>query len=288
MVSGKGCHPERSEGAITTLTTTPFTRAIVKPPAASFAAGITSSNLGPPDLALALEQHEAYCRTLERLGLSLHRLPPDPAYPDSTFVEDAAIVTGRGAILTRPGAPSRAGEVAAVGEALCRWFPELDQIESPGTLDGGDVCEAGEHFFIGLSRRTNEAGAAQLAAWLAARGFGSSVINIREAGQSPVASRQLPAMLHLKTGLSWLGGRRLIAWRGVVGHQALHGWEVLEVPEGEEYAANCILVNDTVLVADGFRRTAALLRGLGHAVAAVEMSEYRKMDGGLSCLSVRW
>jgi dimethylargininase len=255
-----------------------FTRAIVRPPTASFADGITSSGLGPPDLALALEQYEAYCRTLERLGLSLVRLPPDPGFPDSTFVEDAAIVTSRGAILTRPGAPSRAGEVAAVGAALDRWFPELDRIIPPGTMDGGDVCEAGEHFFVGLSHRTNEEGAAQLAAWLSARDFGSSVIDIR----------RMTDMLHLKTGLSWLGGRRLIAWREIAGDEALRGWEVVEVPKGEEYAANCIRVNDKVLVAHGFPETAALLRDLGHDIAELEMSEYRKMDGGLSCLSVRW
>ena len=255
-----------------------FTHALVRPPAASFAAGITSSGLGPPDLERALEQHGAYCRALTRLGLSLVRLPPDPAFPDSTFVEDAAIVTGRGAILTRPGAPSRAGEVTAMGAALDRWFPELDRISPPGTVDGGDVCEADDHFFIGLSHRTNQAGAAQLAAWLEARDFGSSVIDIRK----------MAGILHLKTGLSWLGGRRLIAWREIVGHQALRGWEVLEVPKGEEYAANCIRVNDAVLVAQGFPQTSALLRGLGHEVAELEMSEYRKMDGGLSCLSVRW
>lgn len=284
-----GCHPERSEGAKTQLhIDMRFGHAIVRPPAATFADGITSSGLGPPDLALALEQHEAYCRTLERLGLSLVRLPPDPAFPDSTFVEDAAIVTGRGAILTRPGAPSRAGEVAAVGAALDRWFPELDRISPPGTVDGGDVCEAGRHFFIGLSRRTNEAGAAQLSAWLAARGFGSSVIDIREPGASRLATRDSPPMLHLKTGLSWLGGRRLIAWPEAAAHQVLREWQVVEVPVGEEYAANCIRVNESVLVAQGFPRTAALLRSLGHDVAEVEMSEYRKMDGGLSCLSIRW
>ena len=256
----------------------PFTRAIVRPPAASFAAGITSSGLGPPDLALALEQHEAYCRTLERLGLSIKRLPPDPDFPDSTFVEDAAIVTGEGAILTRPGAPSRAGEVTSMGEALCRWFPRLDRITQPGTVDGGDICEAGDHFFIGLSQRTNEEGAAQLARWLAQRGYTSSVIDIR-------GSR---GMLHLKTGISWLGGRRLLAWGEIATHEALRGWEVVEVPKGEEYAANCIRVNDTVLIARGFPKTAALLRGSDHDVAELDMSEYRKMDGGLSCLSVRW
>jgi dimethylargininase len=255
-----------------------FTRAIVRPPAATFAGGITASGLGPPDLALALEQHEVYCRTFERLGIVLHRLPADPAYPDSTFVEDAAIVTGKGALLTRPGAPSRAGEVAAVGNALARWFPELDRITPPGTLDGGDACEAGSHFFIGLSHRTNKEGAAQLAAWLAERGLGSSAIDIRE----------LPGMLHLKTGLSWLGERRLLSWTAIAGHEALRGWDVMEVPNGEEYAANCIGVNGAMLVAGGFPRTAALLRGLGHDVVAIEMSEYRKMDGGLSCRSLRW
>jgi dimethylargininase len=229
-------------------------------------------------LGLALEQHEAYCRTLDRLGLSLVRIPPDPEFPDSTFVEDAAIVAGGGAILTRPGAPSRTGEVTSMGAALERWFPELDSISPPGTLDGGDVCEAGEHFFIGLSHRTNEEGATQLSAWLAARGFGSSVIDIRE----------VPGILHLKTGLSCLGGRRLIAWPGLADHDAFRGWDVMEVPEGEEYAANCILVNDRVLVATGFSKTTAIVRELGLGVIELDMSEYQKMDGGLSCLSVRW
>jgi dimethylargininase len=162
--------------------------------------------------------------------------------------------------------------------ALGSWFPELDRLTPPGTLDGGDVCEAGDHFFIGVSQRTNKEGAAQLAAWLAARGFGSSLIDVRD----------LSGMLHLKTGLSWLGGRRLLAWRALARQELLRDWEVIEMPEGEEYAANCIRVNGTVLVAEGFPRTAALLRDRGDDVMPVDMSEYRKMDGGLSCLSVRW
>jgi dimethylargininase len=255
-----------------------FSRAIVRPPAATFAAGITTSRLGPPDLALALEQHEAYCQTLERLGLSLVRLASDAGFPDSTFVEDAAIVTPRGAMLTRPGAASRAGEVAALGVALGQWFPDLDTIAAPGTVDGGDVCEAGPHFFIGLSSRTNTAGAAQLAGWLEQRGFGSSVIDIR----------RMPRLLHLKTGLSWLGGRRLLAAGEVAEHEALGGWEVVRVPGGEAYAANCLRINEVVLIAEGCPRTASLLDGLGCEVAALGMSEYQKMDGGLSCLSVRW
>ncbi len=255
-----------------------FTRAIVRPPAATFADGITSSGFGPPDLPLALEQHEAYCRQLERLGVSLVRLGPDPEFPDSTFVEDTAIVTAGGAILTRPGAASRAGEVTAVGAALSRWFPEPPEIAAPGTLDGGDVCEAGDHFFIGLSERTNEEGAAQLVEWLARLGFGSSLIDIHE----------LPGLLHLKTGISWLGGRRILATAEIAEHEALIEWEVVRVPDGEEYAANCIAVNGTLLVAGGFPKTRALLGGLGFEIAPLDVSEYRKMDGGLSCLSIRW
>jgi dimethylargininase len=229
-------------------------------------------------LALALEQHAAYCETLERLGVSLVRLAPDADFPDSTFVEDGTIVTSQGAMLTRPGAPSRAGEVAALRTALEQWFPHLDEITSPGTVDGGDVCEAGPHFFIGISHRTNPQGAAQLAEWLAGHRFTSTVIDIRS----------MPGLLHLKTGLSWLGERRLLVSPGVAGHGALEGWEIVRVPTGEDYAANCVRVNDTVLVARGFPVTGALLGELGYRLACLDMSEYRKMDGGLSCLSVRW
>lgn len=255
-----------------------LTRALVRPPAATFAAGITSSGLGPPDLALALEQHEDYCRALKRLGLSLVRLAPAPHLPDSTFVEDTAVVTAGRAILTRPGAPSRAGEVAAVRPALEEWFMDLDEIHAPGTVDGGDVCEAGAHFFLGLSHRSNDEGVAQLSEWLARLGLGSSVIDIRG----------IPGLLHLKTGLSWLGDRRMLAIGELAGHEALAGWTVVPVPMGEEYAANCIRVNDALLVARGFPATAVGLAGLGYDVVALDVSEYRKMDGGLSCLSVRW
>jgi dimethylargininase len=257
---------------------TRFTRAIVCPPAATFAAGITSSGLGPPDLALALDQHHAYCRALEGLGLSLVRLAPDPDFPDCTFVEDVAVVTRHGAIVARPGAASRAGEVTAVKPVLSKWFPELAEITAPGTVDAGDVCEADEHFLIGVSYRTNPEGAAQLAEWLARHGFSTTLVDIRA----------LPGLLHLKSGMSWLGERRLLAVAALAGHDALRGWEIVRAPTGEDYAANCILVNDALLVAQGFPVTNALLDGLGYDLAPIAMSEYQKMDGGLSCLSIRW
>ncbi|MCA9764670.1 MAG: N(G),N(G)-dimethylarginine dimethylaminohydrolase, partial [Gemmatimonadetes bacterium] len=144
-----------------------FTRALVCPPAASFANGLTHADLGPPDLALARAQHAAYVDALRRLGIAVTELPADPAYPDSTFVEDTAIVTAKGAILCRPGAPSRSGEVYSMHAALERLLVhEVPSITAPGTVDGGDICQAGNHVFIGLSARTNDAGADQLARWL--------------------------------------------------------------------------------------------------------------------------
>lgn len=168
--------------------------------------------------------------------------------------------------------------MAALGAALGEWFPEPGQITAPGTVDGGDVCEAGRYFFIGLSARTNPEGAAQLAEWLERHHFSASVIDIRA----------MPGLLHLKTGLSWLGGRRLLATDEIAGHKALSGWEIVRVPEGEGYAANCIRVNDALLVAEGFPATSALLGELGYDLVPLAMSEFQKMDGGLSCLSVRW
>jgi dimethylargininase len=245
-----------------------FTRALVRPPGNNFAAGLTTAGLGRPDLALARAQHAAYVAALESCGLAVTRLPADETHPDATFVEDTALVTARGALLTRPGAESRRGEVAAINRALAEFFPaaETEAIRAPGTLDAGDVCEADGHFFIGLSARTNADGAAQLAAWLARRGFTSATVALD----------------------ATLGGRRLLAVDALAGHPTLRGWEVLRAPAAEDYAANCVRVNDTVCAPAGFPQTATLLRAVGLRVVELDVSEFRKQDGGLSCLSLRW
>jgi len=256
-----------------------FRHAIVRPPAPNFADGLTTVDLGVPDFALALAQHEAYCRALEESGLALTRLPADPRFPDSTFVEDTAVITAHGsAILTRPGAPSRSGEVVAIEEALASRFPRLRRIETPGTVDGGDIDEAGEHFFIGVSRRTNEEGARQLARLLAADGYTSSLYDIRGVDE----------ILHLKSGIAWLGDRTLVVIAALASHPAFEGWDLIHVPKGEEYAANCILVNGAVFVAEGFPRLERALRGRGYRLVVLAQSEFQKMDGGLSCLSLRF
>jgi dimethylargininase len=255
-----------------------LSQAIVCPPGNNFADGLTVSGLGPPDLALARAQHAAYVQALEECGLTITRIEPDRHYPDGTFVEDTAVVTARGAMLTRPGAESRQGEEEIVGKTLADHFQWLEAIKAPGTLDGGDVCEAAGHFFIGRSERTNDEGARQLAAWLAGLGWESTVLDIRA----------LSELLHLKSGLAHLGGRRLAAVGALARHPALEGWNVLRVPAEEQYAANCVRVNDTLLVSAGFPRMAAAVREPGLRVVELEVSEFRKMDGGLSCLSLRW
>lgn len=255
-----------------------FARALVRPPADTFAGGLTQAGLGAPDLALARRQHEAYCTALEAAGIELVRLAPDPEFPDSTFVEDTAIVTARGAVITRPGAASRAGETRAVATALARLGVAPVALEPPGFVDGGDVCEIEGHFLIGLSSRTDEAGADRLAAILAKWGFTSATVDVRALG---------PALLHLKSGLSDLGGRRVAVAPELAGHPALAAFEEVVVAPEEAYAANCIRVRDRILIADGFPRFAAELERLGERVVRLGMSEFRKMDGGLSCLSLR-
>ena len=255
-----------------------FTRAIVRTPGANFADGLTSVDLGRPNYELALEQHEAYCRVLEDCGLTLTRLAADERYPDSTFVEDTAVLTERGAIITRPGAASRLGEIEEIRGVLLDHYRDIFEIREPGTLDGGDICEAGGKFFIGVSHRTNEHGAAQLAAFLSEFGYDSTLIDIRG----------LSNILHLKSGLAYLGGNRMLVIDELKRLKQLSDYEPVDVDSAEAYAANCLLVNERLLVPAGFPMLQQQLQDLGYGTVALDMSEFQKMDGGLSCLSLRF
>lgn len=255
-----------------------FTRAITRTPAPNFAAGLTTVDLGLPDYEKTITEHQLYLASLQLCGLALTELPADPRYPDSTFVEDTAILTEHGAILTSPGAESRAGEADAIKATLKGFYTELAEITAPGTVDGGDICEAGRHFFIGISLRTNEAGGQQLADWLKSKGYTASFVDIR----------QTKGILHLKSGISYIGDNRLVVIDSLATHPDFKSYELVRMAPGEEYAANCIRVNDYILIAAGFPKFEATLRELGYKLIVLEMSEYQKMDGGLSCLSLRF
>ncbi len=259
-----------------------FSNAIVRPPSRNFAAGLSSSAEGTPDVDLALEQHAAYVRALRAAAIEVTCLEPQPALPDATFVEDTAIVTGRGAILTRPGAPSRQGEVVSIGASLRNFHAELPVITAPGSVDGGDICEADGHFLIGVSARTNEAGARQLAQHLTRWGYGSSIVDIRAN----------PALLHLKSGIAYLGDGLWVADGSfeseLRSRSGIEVCDLITVSAEEAYAANCVRVNEVVLVAAGYPRLTAALSAMGCRAVTLDMSEFRKMDGGLSCLSLRF
>jgi dimethylargininase len=255
-----------------------FGHALVRPPADSFASGLTAAGLGAPVLAVARAQHAAYCAALRNCGLEVAVLPADAAFPDGCFVEDTAVLLPEGAILTRPGAPTREGEVEGVRGPLAAAFPALARIVAPGTVDGGDVCHAGRVVFIGLSPRTNAEGAAQLAHWLQGLGYAPRVVSIHGHAR----------LLHLKSGLTWLGEGRVLLVEALAQHEAFADCERHVVAPGEDYAANAVRIGDHVLLPAGFPRTAERLAALGLAPLALAMDEFRKMDGGLSCLSLRW
>jgi len=255
-----------------------FTRAIVRTPGENFAEGVTSATLGAPDYSKAIEQHTAYARALEACGLAVTVLKPDLAYPDSTFVEDTAVIFGDRAVLSRPGTSSRLGEVAAIREAIQKQVSTVVEISAPGTLDGGDICEADGHFFIGISRRTNEEGGKQLAAFLASSGYTSSFVDIRA----------MRGILHLKSGIAHLGDKDLVVWDELAPFESFRGYNLIRVAAEDNYAANCVRVNSSVLVAEGFPKFIQQIENAGYKPLTLDVSEFRKMDGGLSCLSLRF
>jgi dimethylargininase len=255
-----------------------LTRAIVRPPADTLARGLTTASFGAPVMPLARAQHVGYCDALAHAGLTITCLPPLPAYPDSTFVEDTAVLTTRAAVLTRPGADVRRGEVITMRDALMAFYAAVETIDAPGTVDGGDVCQAENHFFIGISARTNEAGARQLARLLAAHGHTTSFVVV-DAGSG---------LLHLKSGLSYIGDQRVVLDAALASHAAFKGYERIVAEPGDGYATNCIRVNAHLIVPSGYPRIEASLGQLGYALIVLPMSEFRRMDGGLSCLSLRF
>lgn len=254
-----------------------FTHAIVRPPDTSLTKALTTSSaLGVPDPALAARQHLAYVEALGQCAVQVHRLDAAADFPDSPFVEDTALLTPRGAVITRPGALSRRDEAALNRPTIEGYFDEVSAIEAPGTLDAGDVMMVGDRYYVGLSERTNEEGARQLGAILARWGY--------EATTVPLADG-----LHLKSSVSYLEHGHVLITEALANHPAFASFTQVIVPQEETYAANALWVNGTLLVAEGFPRTLAQLRdAMALPIIALGMSEFEKVDGGLSCLSLRF
>ena len=251
-----------------------ITHAITRMPVKEMAAGMTTSNLGPPDHEKALDQFEAYIRALSDCGASVSVLDPLKGYPDAHFVEDTAVVTPQVAVITHPGAASRQGEVASIAAAL-QPFRKIVRIQPPGTIDGGDVLMVDRHFFIGLSERTNPHGAEQLGDALIGFGYGWTTV--------PVA-----AGLHFKSSVNAVGEGTLLTTASFAEHRALADFDRIVVSEKEEYAANTLWINDHLIMPAGFPDTRRKLQALKKPIIELDTSEFRKMDGGLTCLSLRF
>jgi dimethylargininase len=252
-----------------------FRHAIARKPCKNLADGLTSASQGLPDFELARAQHRRYCDTLRKCGLEVSLLDSETDFPDSTFVEDVALLTPACCILTRPGALTRRGEVALIRPALEQLDRPIESVEPPGTLDAGDVMQVGSHFYIGLSSRSNREGIRQVLAILRQYGMEGSVV-------------PLAAGLHLKSSIAYLEENRLLLTSELAAHPGFAGFEHILVAPGEEQAANSLWVNGTVLVPKGFPQTTEQVNNAGLEVIGLDVSEFRKQDGGLSCLSLRY
>ena len=252
-----------------------FKHAIVKRPCPDMINGLSFSHPGKPDYLNALDQHAKYTEALHYCGLSVKILEADNLFPDSTFIEDVALCTSQCAVITNPGAPSRRGEISGIRQVLSEFYHNIGEIISPGTLEAGDVMMVSDHYFIGISERTNENGADQLIDILNRYGYAGSKIRLNQ-------------MLHLKSGISYLENNNLVLSGELAYRKEFIGFNRIMVEREESYAANSLWINGKVLVPLGFPKTRAQIEKAGYETIAIDVSEFRKLDGGLSCLSLRF
>ncbi len=256
-----------------------FKHTIVRRPGRSLANGITSApELGQPVYENALVQHDNYIETLKKCGVDVTILEPSEEFPDSCFVEDNALCTPNVAIISRPGAPTRQREVQMpdLREALGKFYENIEQIEAPGTIEPGDIAMVGDHYLIGLSDRTNEEGARQMIALLEKYGMSGEMV-------------EMSGMLHFKTGMAYIENNTVLVLDTFANNPVFDRFEKVIVPSEESYAANSIWINGNVITPAGYPKTKAALEALGkYNVIECDTSEYRKVDGGLSCLSLRF
>jgi len=254
-----------------------FDHAIVRRPCRNVVDGLRSDATAEPDFEGIVREHDTYVAALEGAGLIVDVLPPLEAFPDSVFVEDPALVFPEGAILLRPGAPTRLGEREEMRAPLHQRFEQVLEIEGDDEYaDGGDVLVMSDIVLIGLSKRTNRKGAQALCEKLARLGRKAKIVETPK------------AVLHFKTAVSLLDEETVLATRTMADSGIFAGYKTVLVPEGEEAAANALRVNRVVLLGAHFPRTMDRVVKEKFAVAAVDVSEIGKLDAGLSCMSLRW
>ena len=252
-----------------------FSHAIARKPGPNFAQGLTTAVNGePPRYKSLLNQHEKYITALRSIGLEVTLLDALPDHPDAYFVEDTAVVAAEVAVITNPGADARKGEEKSIAPVLAR-HRKTEKIQPPGTLDGGDVLQIGKHFFIGVSERTNNEGAGQLSHILRGYGYTCTTVAVGEG-------------LHFKSGVNYVGKNTLLVTEDFAAKEQLKGYDTIVVDRDESYAANTLLINNHLLIPRGYPGTHKKLEVLGFKTIELDTSEVRKMDGALTCMSIRF
>lgn len=257
------------------MTINSFTHAIVRHPTPNLYDGLTTQNLGKTDFAAATRQYNAYLDALRACGLTITALPSDKAYPDGCFVEDPAVIYRDLVVITQPGAVSRRGEAASVAEAFQSYNPVC--ISNEGYLDGGDVLFCADRVLIGLSERTNRAGAEQLRNALVSYDSALTVDFV-----------PLSGVLHLKTGVTELSPGVLMRSPMMSSDYDFGFAENYLLPLPEAHGANVLPINDALLIMDGYPTVAKIAEEHYTQVYELPMSEFEKMDGSLTCLSLRY
>jgi len=254
-----------------------FSHAVTRRPAASITRGLRAVDTGNPDLALMQRHHADYIAALRATGATVIELPALEDYPDSVFVEDTALCLPQGAVIMRPGAPSRLGEAAEMAPVLAGLYRDIRRIDGEDSfIEGGDILVTETEILVGRSARTNAAGVAELSRLVA--DWGHSVRELH----TP------PGVLHFKTDCSLMDGETILATDRLAASGCFKGYRVIPVAAGEEASANAIRFNDSVLFPAGFPRTRDRLEAAGYHVTEIGNSECAKIDGGMSCLSLRF
>ncbi len=252
-----------------------FTRAIVKRPCRNMINGLRKDKSLVPDYKTAMKQHDAYISVLEKCGLMVDILDESPEFPDSTFIEDTAVLTPCCAVITNPGTESRKEEAKEAKKALSKYYNSIYSIHDPGTLDGGDIMITRDRCYIGLSCRTNHEGALQLKQILEKYSIESFFVPVKKS-------------LHLKTSVNFLDHNTLVLTAEFMDNPLFSKYRKILIDENESYAANSLSINGKVIVPAGFLSTLDRINHAGYKTLVADVSEYRKLDGGLSCLSLRF
>jgi len=226
----------------------------------------------PIDVERARAQHRDYERLLVEVGCRLDRLDADADMPDSVFIEDAAVVLDEMAIITWPGAPSRQLETVAVAATL-HAYRDVQFIEPPGTMDGGDVLVVGKRVFVGCSRRTNLAAIDQMRRLMAPYGYGVEAVDVK-------------GVLHLKSAVTAVGDNILLINRSLLPVGSFADFDQIAVDPAEPLGANALWVGGRVIYPDSFPRTRERLEGRGLDVRAVDVEELQKAEGAVTCCSL--